>query len=531
MCLASPECYTRVIHMSPKMAHPFKHPKTGIFWLRKRVPKDLVGLVGRAEVTRSLATRDPAEAKRRHVQVLSELEAQWANLRRGPRSLSEREAHELAQVVHDRWLEMHRDNPSQQNFWSTEHGAALWNEPATYSMRSDQASIGKFVVQKRLKEWCVQQADQLLAARGFAGGEQNQTTMAKAVAAAMQRASLALSRAAAGEVLDIAKLRSEIPAKATSTDGQPITFDQLISGWAAEKRPSEKTLYEWTRVVRQLAAFVGHDDARRLGPSDLLAWKTAMIEAGLRGKTIRDARLAPVRAIMQWATDNDLLMSNPAERITVDVKSKPGEGRRSFTEAEAATVLSAAMQESEPVRRWVPWLCAFTGARVSEVCQLRVEDVVQLDGVWCLKIDPEAGPLKNRNSERTIPLHTALIAGGFLEFVGSLSAGPLFAELPPDKFGKRGGNGTKILGRWVRSLGLTDRRLSPNHSWRHRFKTLGRRYGLAPDIVDAITGHARRTVADGYGEFPIEAMCRELRKIPDVMASHAKSAIADRASA
>ena len=154
MCLASPECYTRVIHMSPKMAHPFKHPKTGVFWLRKRVPKDLVALVGRAEVTRSLATRDPAEAKRRHVQVLSELEEQWANLRRGPRSLSEREAHELAQVVHDRWLEMHRDNPSQQSFWSTEHGAALWNEPATYSMRSDQASIGKFVVQKRLKEWC-----------------------------------------------------------------------------------------------------------------------------------------------------------------------------------------------------------------------------------------------------------------------------------------------------------------------------------------------------------------------------------------
>ena len=90
-------------------------------------------------------------------------------------------------------------------------------------------------------------------------------TMAKAVAAAMQRASLALSRAAAGEVLDIAKLRSEIPAKATSTDVQPITFDQLINGWAAEKRPSEKTLYEWTRVMRQLAAFVGHDDARRLG--------------------------------------------------------------------------------------------------------------------------------------------------------------------------------------------------------------------------------------------------------------------------
>ena len=43
------------------MSRPFKHPKTGIFWLRKRVPKDLVSIVGKAEVSRSLETRDPAD--------------------------------------------------------------------------------------------------------------------------------------------------------------------------------------------------------------------------------------------------------------------------------------------------------------------------------------------------------------------------------------------------------------------------------------------------------------------------------------
>jgi integrase len=200
----------------------------------------------------------------------------------------------------------------------------------------------------------------------------------------------------------------------------------------------------------------------------------------------------------------------------VEVKAKPGEGRRSFTNDEAKLVLKAAAQETDPVRRWVPWLCAYTGARASEICQLRAEDVVQIDGLWCIKIDPEAGPLKNRNSERAVPLHPAVIESGFIEFAKEIPSGPLFADLPPDKFGKRGGNGTKVLGRWVRSLGLTDPRLSPNHSWRHRLKTLGRRHGLAPDIVDAITGHARRTVADAYGEFPMEALHREISKIPGV---------------
>jgi integrase len=197
----------------------------------------------------------------------------------------------------------------------------------------------------------------------------------------------------------------------------------------------------------------------------------------------------------------------------MDVKAKVAEAKRSFTDEEAATILRAAAKATDPVRRWVPWLCAYSGARLSEVCQLRAEDIRLIDEVWCMAFDPEAGSLKTRSSERAVPLHPALIESGFLTFAQNVKAGPLFASLPPDKFGKRGGNGTKVLGRWVRSLGLEDGRLSPNHSWRHRMRTLGRRYGLAPDIVDAITGHTRRTVTDSYGEFPMSALYRELAKI------------------
>jgi integrase len=104
----------------------------------------------------------------------------------------------------------------------------------------------------------------------------------------------------------------------------------------------------------------------------------------------------------------------------------------------------------------------------------------------------------------------------FLKFAATIKAGPLFAALSPDKFGKRGGNGTKMIGRFVRQLGLKDTRLSPSHSWRHRIKTLGRKHGLAEDILNAITGHASKSVADSYGEFPIEALFREICKIPTI---------------
>ena len=44
------------------MAQPFKHPSTGVFYIRRRVPDELRPALGR-EYKRSLKTRDPLEAK------------------------------------------------------------------------------------------------------------------------------------------------------------------------------------------------------------------------------------------------------------------------------------------------------------------------------------------------------------------------------------------------------------------------------------------------------------------------------------
>ncbi len=70
-----------VVHMALAMARPWKHPKTGIYWLRQRVPDDLRPLLGKREEKRSLGTRDCAEVKRLHAQALIELEQRWTNLR------------------------------------------------------------------------------------------------------------------------------------------------------------------------------------------------------------------------------------------------------------------------------------------------------------------------------------------------------------------------------------------------------------------------------------------------------------------
>ncbi len=389
-----------------------------------------------------------------------------------------------------------------------------------YKSLTGQDVMDGMKVQK-LESWCLDWADDTLAISNLEVNDADRLKLAQAISCAFQRASLTIARWATGGSIAADDITVAAGHDTDSTPGSarrfPVKFEDLFREWSLERRPVPKTIYEWRRVLHELEAFLGHDDAGRVTAEDLIHWKAALIQQGRSPKTIRDAKLAPIRAIFRCAFNNRYLPVNPAERITIEIRARAGQGIRSFGDEEAFRILTAASLETDPVRRWVPWLCAYSGARISEVCQLRAEDVREVEGVWAIRFDPEAGPLKNKNSERLVPLHSEVIEAGFLEFAKAVQSGPLFTTLSPDKFGKRGGNGTKVIGRWVRSLGIKDPRISPSHSWRHQFKTLARRHDLALDLVDAMTGHAQRTVAAGYGEYPLVALQRELEKLPWVL--------------
>jgi integrase len=122
--------------------------------------------------------------------------------------------------------------------------------------------------------------------------------------------------------------------------------------------------------------------------------------------------------------------------------------------------------------------------------------------------------LKTPHSERMVPLHPALIAEGFLDYVASLPVGsPLFPDVRPDKFGSRGGTLTKTHGYWVRrKVGITDKSKDPAHAWRHRFEDQARRAGVPQNVTDALLGHLNAmNESEGYG--------RGFRFMPDSTAA------------
>src|SRR5690606_21946511 len=128
-------------------------------------------------------------------------------------------------------------------------------------------------------------------------------------------------------------------------------------------------------------------------------------------------------------------------------------------------------------KRWGPWLCAFTGARVTEILQLRKSDVRTVDDIRYVHITPEAGSVKNRKF-RDVPLHQQLVDIGFLEFVDQSPDGPLFHSVEADPKKLPAQAVSARLGKWLQSERLIPAGVQPNHGWRHRFKTLSREAGL-----------------------------------------------------
>jgi hypothetical protein len=101
----------------------------------------------------------------------------------------------------------------------------------------------------------------------------------------------------------------------------------------------------------------------------------------------------------------------------------------------------------------------------------------------------------------------ATIEQGFLDFVKSHGAGPLFYRVATHDSGNdplkakkpRYIQARQRLADWLRDLGISDPELLPNHAWRHTFKQIADRAGISERMSDYITGHAHKSAGAGYG--------------------------------
>ncbi|WFT81093.1 tyrosine-type recombinase/integrase [Methylobacterium sp. CB376] len=471
------------------------------------------------DVRTSLRTRDPGEAKERQARAVAYLEAVWRSVREGPKRLTHKHTLALAGEVYAAWTKSLEDDPGPSERWLRVEVDNLRAEFGQYG-RSALMTLSDGEKRTRsIEERVGGFSDMVLAKHGLVIDAESRVRLNHEVLGALRQASLTLMKRAGGDYRPDPDADRFPEFIAPSIAAKGISLLDLFDGWANERKPSQATVDQWRKHCEAFLAFVGKNDAGQVTKADVVAWKDALVATGGSPKTINDSKLAAVRAAFTWGVENVRVASNPATGVAVRYKKQAGERMLGFDDTEAAAILDAAAKETRPAYRWLPLLCAASGARVGEMAQLRAEDVIVQDGIPALRITAEAGSLKNLNSERVIPLHPEVLDTGFLEFVkgkkGHLFYNPVRrradAKKPSHKIV------AKNVADWVQKLGLKvgrAHRKDPSHAWRHRFKTLARAARIEDSVADAIVGHAPGSVAKAYGTVTLATMHEALSRIP-----------------
>ncbi|MGC5778325.1 DUF6538 domain-containing protein [Methylobacterium sp. NFXW15] len=525
--------------MTLQMPRPMKRKGTSNHQLVQRIPADILGKViglpltipiGDTSVHKvisardkdvrvSLRTNDPKEAKARQAQAVAYLEAVWSSVREGPRRLSHKETLAIAGEVYRALAETLEDDPGE---------AAKWARIEADNARAETGQFGRAALMilsdeerrnRSVEERVGGFSDSFLSRRSLVIDRDSRVRLNEQVLVALRQANLVLIKRAEGDYTPDPQA-GRFPSFPEMKEGErAVSLLTLFDGYAKERRPAQSTVDQWRKHCETFIAFMGRDDAGQVSKADVVRWKDGLVAAGGAPKTINDAKLAALRVAFEWGVKNVHVASNPAAGVAVAHRKRPDERMLGFTDAEAEAILQAASKEARPSIRWIPLLCAATGARVGEMAQLRAEDVIVQDGINALRITAEAGSLKNLGSERVVPIHPALIEAGFLAFTGA-AKGPLFfsparrkadAKKPPHKIV------AKNVAAWVQGLGLKvgrAHRKDPSHAWRHRFKTLARAARINDSVADAIVGHAADTVAKAYGTVTLETMKEAIERIP-----------------
>ncbi|WP_022706884.1 site-specific integrase [Paracoccus zeaxanthinifaciens] len=153
---------------------------------------------------------------------------------------------------------------------------------------------------------------------------------------------------------------------------------------------------------------------------------------------------------------------------------------------------------------WLPLIAAYTGARREEIAGLAREDIVTEDGIAAFHFRPtEIRRLKNRPSQRKVPIHPHLLELGFLEHVAQAETGQVFPDLK-----RRKGRGTlsdAISFNWhklLRSQLGEDAAKKNFHSFRHYVTDELRYRQDVPDLSrHHLLGHAISSEEDRrYGQ-------------------------------
>lgn len=526
--------------------------KNGQFFARKVIPADVKDAYRRLYNVRWEAhLRLPAdttkdEAKTRLGEWLAEIETRIATLRATAKGEGQPLTKLNALALAGRWytwfIRQHENDPGTPQHWRKLIDTLVWEvlrpeAPEEYERapKSDpdwewaKEPEVRAAVRPRIAEQA--RVASFLANEGLALNARAHEQFVDAVSDNLLPALTLLSRRANGDYTPDTNPETFPVFQATreSTAHGPGCWE-LFEAFVKATKPADDTVTRWRSVFLQMQRDLGYNGARGITEDSARAWVEGLKSEERSAETVREVWLAASRSVFSWGVRHKHIDKNPFADVKVDVpKRSRNRETKAFRPEEARAILKAALDYTRPrtardrARRWVVWLCAYSGARSGEMTQLRGIDIEERGAFHVMKLTPEAGTIKTRQT-RIVPLHRHIIDQGFLDMVRQIGKGPLFYNLekkprasaddPLKPRRSRAATARAHLSSWVRELGIKDPELSPTHAWRHTFKQRAARNGIAENVHDEITGHAPASEGRKYTVPTVEDMAEALKKFP-----------------
>jgi integrase len=269
-------------------------------------------------------------------------------------------------------------------------------------------------------------------------------------------------------------VRTIIPAPSPKT--HPIR--EIFERWKQAHPRSSDSINTCDRSLKLFEALVGKIAVEEVDRAMGVQFKTHLLQLDTTHKTARD-RLIWVKSLLNYA-HRDLELTNRNVWNGIDISFKTTKRRRPWTEQELSTLFSQPLFTEKRLLRnkksgglaayWVPLIAVFSGARVSEICQLKVQDIDTTPSHPIIKIRSRSDEqrLKTVNAERDIPIHPRLIQLGFLDYLERIKSTPDASSLWPDlpkRNERSGGYFSQWFGEYLKTLPLTSE--VDFHSFRH----------------------------------------------------------------
>lgn len=253
------------------------------------------------------------------------------------------------------------------------------------------------------------------------------------------------------------------PVKPAVLKPEKVTkLRDVFDRWKGVKKRSDDTIRAVERALILFEDRTGNPPVQlitRAQGDDFRAWLQTL---GTSSKTAHD-RITWVKSLLVYAyRDLELISRQPWEGI--DIEHRTENPRKPWTEDELSAFFKLPLftryelPEKEVFKNgadaayWVPLLGLYTGARVGELCQLRVQDVEQTKAGPFLRITDEAegATVKTEAGIRRVPVHPELVRLGFMEYVEATRKSGAVNLWPVMKFRKNKPGG--YFSDWVNSF-------------------------------------------------------------------------------